>query len=136
MNKRILIVDDDVSIVRLLSLRLQARNYNVLKAYDGSECIKIAIKEAPDLILMDIKMPNGDGIWAFEKLLQLDTTRNIPVIFMTAYPTTEIKAQLLKFGAKDCISKPFISVDFERTIAMTLESLMSRRQNEEKNIIS
>ena len=122
MKKRILIADDDVAIVRLLSLRLQARNFDVLKAYDGSECMKIALKDAPDLILMDIKMPNGDGIWAFEKLLQSDITRNISVIFMTAYPTAEIKAQLLKFGAKDCISKPFISVDFEHTIATTLGS--------------
>ena len=67
-------------------------------------------------------MPNGDGIWAFEKLLQSDMTRSIPVIFMTAYPTAEIKAQLLKFGAKDCISKPFISINFEQTIAMTLDN--------------
>ena len=122
MKKRILIADDDVAIVRLLSLQLQARNFDVLKSYDGSECVKIALKEAPDLILMDIKMPNGDGIWAFEKLLQSDVTRNIPVIFMTAYPTPEIKDQLLKFGAKDCISKPFISVDIEQTIEMTLDN--------------
>jgi len=120
VKKRILIADDDMAIVRLLSLQLQARNFDVLKAYDGSECVKIALKEAPDLIIMDIKMPNGDGIWAFEKLLQSDITRNISVIFLTAYSTAEIKAQLLKFGAKDCISKPFISVDFEQTIAMTL----------------
>ena len=122
MKKRILIADDDMAIVRLLSLQLQARNFDVLKAYDGSECVKIALKEAPDLIIMDIKMPNGDGIWAFEKLLQSDITRNISVIFLTAYSTAEIKAQLLKFGAKDCISKPFIGVDFEHTIATTLGS--------------
>ena len=120
MNERILVVDNDSSILSLLALRLQAKNYEMLKAYDGSECVKIAIKEVPDLILMDIKMPNGDGIWTFEKLLQLDKTRNIPVIFMTAYPSTVIKNQLLKMGAMDCISKPFIIVDFEHTIATTL----------------
>ena len=120
MNERILVVDNDVSILRLIASRLQAKNYEVLKAYDGSECVKIAIKEVPDLILMDIKMPNGDGIWTFEKLLQLDITRNIPVIFMTAYPSIVIKTQLLKMGAMDCISKPFIIVDFEQTIATTL----------------
>jgi len=120
VKKRILIADDDIAIVQLLSLRLQARNFDVLKTYDGSECVKIALKEAPDLILMDIKMPKGDGIWAFEQLLQSDLTRNTPVIFMTAFPSEEIKAQLLKFGAKDCISKPFISVDFEQTIVITL----------------
>ena len=122
MQKRILIANDDVAIVKLLSLRLQARNFDVLKAYDGSECVKIALKEVPDLILMDIKMPNGDGIWAFEKLLQSDVAQNIPFIFMTAYPKAEIKTQLLKFGVKGVISKPFISVDFEQTIATTLDN--------------
>jgi len=135
VNKRILIADDDASTVWMLSLRLQARNYKVLKGYDRSECVKIALKEVPDLILMDMKMPNGDGIWAFEKLLQLDTTRNIPVIFMTAYPKAEIKTQLLKFGVKGVISKPFISVDFEQTIATTLGTgeFMYRKRNEENN---
>lgn len=122
MNNRILIVDDDASIVRLLSIRLKAKNYEVLKAYDGIECVRIALKEVPDLILMDIKIPNGDGIWAFEKLRQLDITRNIPVIFITAYPKAEIETQLLKMGAMGCISKPFISVDFEQTIATTLKT--------------
>ncbi len=122
MNYRILIVDDDASIVRLLSIRLQAKNYEVLKAYNGSECVRIALKEVPDLIIMDIKMPTGDGIWAFEKLHQLDITRNIPVIFMTAYPKSEIETQLLKMGAMGFISKPFISVDFEQTIATTLKT--------------
>ncbi len=122
MKKKILIVDDDASIVRLLSLRLQAKNYEVFNAYDGLECVSIASKEVPDIILMDIKMPRCDGIGAFEKLLQLDTTRNIPVIFMTAYPKAEIMTQLLKMGAKSCISKPFISVDFEQTIATTIET--------------
>lgn len=120
MKKKILIVDDDASIVRILSLRLQAKNYKVLKAYDGLECVRIALKEVPDLILMDIKMPNRDGIGTFEKLLQLEITRNIPVIFMTAYYRAEINTQLLKFGAKACISKPFTNVDFEQTIATTL----------------
>ena len=120
MRKRILIVDDEPSIVRLLSLRLLAKNYEVLVAYDGLEGVKIAQKEVPDLILLDIKMPHGGGIGAFEKLVQLDRTKEIPVIFMTAYPCLEIKKQVLKMGAKGCISKPFISEDFEQTIEMVI----------------
>lgn len=116
MKKRILIVDDEPSIVRLLSLRLLAKNYEVLVAYDGVECIKIAQKEVPDLILLDIKMPHGGGIGAFEKLIQLEITREIPVIFMTAYPNLELKNQALKMGAKGFISKPFISKDLELMI--------------------
>ncbi len=112
MKKRILIVDDEPSIVRLLSLRLQAKGYEIIKAYDGLECVKIALKEIPDLILLDIKMPKENGIEAFEKLIKMDKTKNIPVIFMTAYPNLEIINQVVKMGAKDCISKPFISEDY------------------------
>ncbi len=121
MKKRILIVDDEPGIVRLISMRLKAKGFEVFEAFDGIECIKIAIKEIPDLILLDIKMPKGGGIRAFENLIQIDKTKGIPVIFMTAYPKLEIKNQVLKMGAKGCISKPFISEDFEQTIEMILE---------------
>ncbi len=120
MKKRILIVDDEPSIVRLLSLRLQAKNYEVSVAYDGVECVEMARKEVPDLILMDIKMPVEDGIRAFKKLLEMELTKNIPVVFMTAYPKVELIETVLKMGAKDCISKPFISEDFEQTIEMVI----------------
>jgi len=121
MKKKILIVDDEPGIVRLLSMRLKAKNYEVSVAYDGLDGVKIAEKEVPDLIIMDVKMPHGGGIGAFEKLLQLDVTRGIPVIFMTAsYPQLEIKNQVLKMGAKGCISKPFIYAEFEQNIALTI----------------
>ena len=121
MSKKILIVDDEPGIVRLLSMRLKAKGYEIVVAFDGLECLKVAIKEIPDLILMDIKMPNGGGVGAFEKLIQLEITKNIPVIFMTAFPKLEIKNLVLKMGAKGCISKPFISEDFEQIIETTLE---------------
>ena len=73
MNKKILIVDDEPGIVRLLSLRLKAQAYEVFTAYDPLECVKVAVKETPNLILLDIKMPNGGGIGAFEHLLQIDS---------------------------------------------------------------
>ena len=116
MKKKILIVDDEPGIVRLLSMRLKAKGYEVFEAFDGLECVKIAEEEVPDLILLDIKMPVMSGIAAFEKLIQLDITKEIPVIFMTAYPRLELKNQALKMGAKGFISKPFISKDLELMI--------------------
>ena len=122
MKKKILIVDDEPSIVRLLSMRLKAENYEVFVAYDGVDCVRIAEREVPDLILMDMKMPYKDGIGAFEQLIQLDITKSIPVIFMTAFPSVEIKKLVQKMGANGFISKPFNSKDFEQTIAMTLDN--------------
>ena len=118
MKKSILIVDDEPSILRLLSVRLKFNNYEIYLAHDGFECIEIAKKIVPDLILMDIKMPNCGGFMAFEQLMLLDKTKHIPVIFMTAYPKSQVNDQVNKMGAIGCISKPFISQDFEKTIEL------------------
>jgi CheY-like chemotaxis protein len=120
MKKKILIVDDEPGIVRLLSMRLQAKGYETVEAYDGLQCCLVAEEEIPDLILLDIKMPLMNGIAAFEELLKVETTKEIPVLFMTAYPTAEIRDQVLKMGAKGCISKPFISENFEQTVDMVI----------------
>ena len=122
MKKKILIVDDEPGIVRLLALRLKAKGYEIVEACDGLQCLMVAKEEIPDLILLDIKMPLMNGITAFEEILKQETTKEIPVVFMTSYPTSKIKDQVLKMGAKGCISKPFISVDFEQTIDMVINN--------------
>lgn len=109
MKKKILVVDDEAQIVRLLTLRLQANNYDVVVAYDGYQCIQMAKEENPNLILLDIKMPMGGGIKAFDNLRNNVTTENIPVIFITAYPSAEVKKQVIDMGADGFISKPFSS---------------------------
>jgi DNA-binding response OmpR family regulator len=120
MKKKILIVDDDPGIVRLLALRLKAKGYETVGAYDGLQCLLVAKKEVPELILLDIKMPLMNGIDAFEEIINLEATKEIPVLFMTAYPSRIIKDLVLKMGAKGCISKPFISEDFEQTVDMVI----------------
>ena len=109
MKKKILIVDDEPKIVRLLALRLKAKNFDVISAYDGYECVKVAKLELPDLILLDIKMPLGGGINAFENLKGMASTQNIPVIFITGFPSTKVKRQVMEMGAEDFITKPFNS---------------------------
>ena len=109
MKKKILVVDDDPQIVQLLSLRLKASNFDVISAYDGYQCVQVAKDELPDLILLDIKMPAGGGIGAFEILKGMTKTSLIPVIFITAFPSKEVKRLVIELGADDIISKPFNS---------------------------
>jgi len=109
MKKKILVVDDEPQIVRLLSLRLKAKNFDVISAYDGYQCVQVAKLELPDLILLDIKMPLGGGIKAYENLKDIDATNMIPVIFITAFPSAEVKKLVMDMGAEDFISKPFNS---------------------------
>ena len=130
MKKKILIVDDEPGIVNLLSIRLKAKDYEVFEAFDGLQCVKIAEEEVPDLILLDIKMPVMCGITAFEKLNQMDITKKIPVIFMTAYPKMEVKKQVGLMGAKGFISKPFISKDLELFIEYIIYEYKFNRQNQ------
>ena len=116
MKKKILVVDDEIQIVRLLSLRLQANNYDVVVAYDGYQCIQMAKAENPDLILLDIKMPTGGGIEAFENLRDNKIAQKIPVIFITAFPSIEVKKQVIDMGADGYIAKPFRSKELLKKI--------------------
>jgi len=109
MKKKILVVDDEEQIVKLLTMRLQTNNYEAIIAYDGYQCIQMAKEEKPDLILLDIKMPKGGGVNAFETLRSNIYTEIIPVIFITAYPSVEVKKQVIEMGAAGFIAKPFDS---------------------------
>ena len=120
MNKKILIVDDEPAIIRLLALRLKHNDYDVLEASNGLECLKVAEKEKPDLILMDIQMPHCDGLTAFNKLAEKESTKNIPVLFMTAFPKSDIINKVKGLGGRGCISKPFVSKDFEESISTAI----------------
>ena len=111
MKKKILVVDDEPQIVRLLSQRLKANGYETFAANDAYQCIKMTRDVKPDLILLDIKMPAGGGIRAFETLKSSVYTSTIPIIFITAYPGEEIIQQVNDLGADGFFSKPFKSLD-------------------------
>ncbi len=121
MKKKVLIVDDETRLVKLLSTRLKSKNYDVHVAYDGIDGVKVAQREVPDLILLDIKMPYKGGIKAFEKLIQLEITKSIPVIFMSAFLSADIKARAKRMGANGFISKPFDSAVFDHIVYCALE---------------
>jgi len=111
MGKKILIVDDEPQIVHLLSQRLRANGFKTYSANDAYQCIKMARDVEPDIILLDIKMPAGGGIQAFENLKSSTFTSEIPIIFITAYPGDEVVKQIKELGADGFFSKPFRSSD-------------------------
>jgi len=107
MPKKILVVDDEINILSLIVLRLQENNYEVFAASDGMQAVKFAHDRQPDLIILDLKMPAGGGMGAYEKLKMSTKTALIPIIFITAYGTEDIRQRLLDKGARDFITKPF-----------------------------
>jgi len=107
MAKRILVVDDEPDIRRLVSEALEATGYDVQVAANGDEAIRAASQYIPDLVLLDIMMPDMDGFTVYERLRARPVDLRSPIIFLTA--RREINDKLLGFekGAADYITKPF-----------------------------
>lgn len=102
--KKVLIVEDDITIVELLEIHIKDLGYEVLKAYDGEAGLNLALNENPDLIILDVSMPKMDG---FQVCMQVRAKQNTPIIMLTA-KTEEIDRVLgLEIGADDYITKPF-----------------------------
>ena len=110
-KKKILIVDDEEDILHFLELVLKERGYQVLTAGSGREAIEKARRARPDLVLLDIMMPQMDG-WEVLKLLRVDeATAAIPVAMVSARTDPRDRVQGLQEGAVDYICKPFALED-------------------------
>lgn len=106
-SHKILVVDDRVENVKVVSAHLRMRNYETLAGYNGIEAIALAVQHQPDLILLDVNMPGMDGLTACGKIKGDERTRHIPVILVTAQAETEDVVRGLEFGADDYLSKPY-----------------------------
>ena len=120
-KKRILIVEDERDIVKALTIRLQRAGYDVVTAYDGAQGIFMAHKEEPDLIILDIRMPAGNGFSVAEKLKQSEETLAIPVIFLTGSPERNSEAKAMALGSRFYIKKPYDPEELLDAIARALE---------------
>jgi two-component system phosphate regulon response regulator PhoB len=105
--QRVLIVEDEVDIADLIMFNLQRAGYEVLKAYDGISGAETAIRERPDLIVLDLMLPGRDGYSVFREVRRDARTSRIPVIMLTARAQTEDRIQGLEAGADDYLTKPF-----------------------------
>ena len=110
----ILVVDDQPINVQLLRSKLEREGIRVTAAYNGMEALRSVADEKPDLILLDVMMPDMDGIEVCQRLQASEETRSIPVIFITARTSKEGKLEGLGVGAVDYITKP---IDLDETLA-------------------
>ena len=121
--KRILIVEDNEMNRDMLCKRLSRRGYEVLVAVNGQEGIDMTRSEGPDLVLMDMSLPDIDG-WNATKQLKSDAgTRDIPVIALTAHAMTGDREKSLDAGCDEYDTKP---VDLQRLL-QKMETLLNRR---------
>src|SRR3990172_1477878 len=106
MQIKILVVDDEKAIVNTLKIALESDNYKVIKAYTGDGAIRKARSEAPDLILLDIMLPDMTGYEICDRLRKDPLTRFIPIIMLTGMGETG-RIPGMYLGADDYITKPF-----------------------------
>lgn len=109
MPQRILVVDDDKQIVRLVKSYLEKENFSVLTAFDGEDAMRAIRAERPDLIVLDLMLPKHDG-WQITRWLRSDRSANlaaIPILMLTARVEDADKIQGLEIGADDYLTKPF-----------------------------
>ncbi|WP_077306035.1 response regulator YycF [Terribacillus halophilus] len=104
MNHKILVVDDEKPIADILKFNLEKEGYEVVCAYDGDEAVELVQQENPDLILLDIMLPNKDGN---EVCREVRKTHNMPIIMLTAKDAEIDKVLGLELGADDYVTKPF-----------------------------
>lgn len=106
-EKRILVADDDPVILRLIQVNLELEGYQVLTANNGQEAVDKATAEIPDLVILDIMMPRLDGYQACEQLKAAETTKEIPIIFLSAKAQQGDIDKGKSYGVADYLTKPF-----------------------------
>lgn len=121
---KILIVDDDQDIRRLLAHRLKAEDYETVFAADGISAVSMARKETPDLILLDLGLPAGDGRIVMERLRALPALYTVPIIIVTARDMRLEREALVESGADSVFQKPF---EHEQLLAAIRGALGERR---------
>src|ERR1035437_7727467 len=107
MARKILVVDDERHIVRLVQVNLEKAGYTVLTAYDGVEALEQVAKEKPDMIVLDVMMPRLDGFEVLKKLQADAGTRDIPVIMLTAKAQDADIFRGWSSGVSSYLTKPF-----------------------------
>ena len=124
--KRILIVEDNDTDVRLLKDILETRGYNILQTKEGLEAIDLAVVNLPDLILMDIQLPHMSGLEVTRRLRSDERSRRIPIVAVTAFAMGWHEREALDSGCDAYLSKPIAILSFLRTV----ESFLSRFSHE------
>ena len=104
---KILVIDDDKSIVELIKVNLEMQGHEILIANDAITGIALANQESPDLIILDLMMPEVDGFTACQRIRQQENIRDIPILMLTALSRTEDKVSGFNAGADDYLTKPF-----------------------------
>ncbi|MDD5513300.1 MAG: response regulator [Candidatus Omnitrophica bacterium] len=128
MKEKILIVDDEKDIVKMLDYNLKKDGYRVISASDGEDALDLAGREHPDLIVLDLMLPGLDGLEVCKTLKKEGKTASIPIIMLTAKTQESDKVIGLELGADDYMTKPFSP----RELLARIKAVLRRAKDKEK----
>jgi len=126
MKEKILIVEDNPLNMRLIEMTLRLKGYELLKATDGEEALNMAIREKPDLIIMDLNLPKVSGLEVTKELRQMPAFNHIPIIAVTAHAMKGDMKKIIEAGCDAYLPKPINTHQLPRVVA---EMLRQRQKN-------
>jgi two-component system cell cycle response regulator DivK len=124
--KRVLVVEDNENNMKLICLVLNKHGYEPIKAFTGKDGVEKAIQERPDIILMDIQLPDISGIEAVKRIRMVDDMQDIPIIAITSYAMAGDREKILNVGCDGYFEKPIDPL----TIIEDIEQIVELRNNE------
>ncbi|MEO6182579.1 MAG: ATP-binding protein, partial [Verrucomicrobiota bacterium] len=131
-NPKLLIADDEPDMLRFLKSQLKNK-FQIIETADGQQAFDKALENIPDLILVDMNMPEKDGLQVCRELREQSTTRNIPIIMLTARGDEQTKLSALSAGANDFLTKPFSTTELHMRIKNLLDAHDYQEKLEQKN---
>jgi two-component system, OmpR family, KDP operon response regulator KdpE len=118
VNEKVLIIDDETTLAEMVSLRLEPKGYEILSARNGTEGIRMAYQHHPDLIILDVMMPEMDGWETCRRIRELS---DVPIVMLTAKVNEEDVVRGFRLGADDYVKKPFSLQELEERIRVILK---------------
>lgn len=122
MKEKILIVEDNPQNMELMEILLSRWNYTLLKATDGEEALNVAVREHPDLIIMDLRLPKMNGLEVTRRLRETPAFNYTPIIAVTAYAMRGDKKRAIEAGCNAYLTKPVNTRELPRIITGMLSS--------------
>ncbi|CAG0959666.1 Alkaline phosphatase synthesis transcriptional regulatory protein PhoP [Methanosarcinales archaeon] len=117
---KILVADDDKNVINIIRYSI-GDQYEILEAANGKEALGMVFARSPDILVLDIMMPEMDGYMVCKELKEHDSTKNLPIIILSAKATVEDKLKAIGFGIDDYMIKPFDPRELEARIKMRLK---------------
>ena len=135
MNGNILVVDDDPNVVEILTESLRGKGFRTASAYSGTEAVEKYESFRPDLVVLDIMLPEKNGFEVCDEIRARDTHRDVPIIIISANSIPDSMVRVFSAGAQDYIKKPFSIKEITAKIENYLSQAHKRKDLREQNVL-